>query len=63
MNALSVIGTTEHTEEDVHAALEAASKNRLKVLIDRVLPLSEAVAAHRIVAERAGTGKVLLTPG
>jgi NADPH:quinone reductase-like Zn-dependent oxidoreductase len=63
MNALSVIGTTEHTEEDLHAALDAASKNRLKVLIDRVLPFSEAVLAHRIVAERSGTGKVLLTPG
>lgn len=63
MNALSIIGTTEHTEEDVQAALEAASKNRLKVLIDRVMPLSEAVAAHRIVAERSGTGKILLTPG
>jgi NADPH:quinone reductase-like Zn-dependent oxidoreductase len=62
MNALRVIGTTEHTEEDVHAALDAASKGRLKVLIDRVLPLSEAVTAHRIVAERAGAGKVLLTP-
>ena len=63
MNALSVIGTTEHTEEDVAAALDAASKNRLKVLIDRVLPLSEAVEAHRIVSARSGTGKVLLTPG
>lgn len=62
MNALSVIGSTEHTEDDVAAALEAASVNRLKVLIDRVMPLSEAVAAHRLVAERSGTGKVLLTP-
>ncbi len=63
MNALSVIGTTEHTEEDLAAALDAASKNRLKVLIDRVLPLSEAIEAHRIVGARTGTGKVLLTPG
>lgn len=63
MNALSVIGTTEHTEDDVAAALDAATKDRLKVLIDRVLPLSEAVEAHRIVSARSGTGKVLLTPG
>lgn len=62
LNALSVIGTTEHTEDDLAAAFEAATKNRLKVLIDRVLPLSEAVEAHRIVGERSGTGKVLLTP-
>jgi NADPH:quinone reductase len=62
MNALSVIGTTEHTEDDLHAAFDAATKNRLKVLIDRTLPLSDAVEAHRIVSERAGTGKVLLVP-
>jgi NADPH:quinone reductase-like Zn-dependent oxidoreductase len=35
----------------------------LTVLIDRVLPLSEAVTAHRIVTERGITGKVLLAPG
>jgi NADPH:quinone reductase len=63
MNALSVIGTTEHTEEDLHAALDAANRNRLKVLIDKVLPLSEAVTAHHLVAARTGTGKVLLAPG
>jgi len=63
MNALSVIGSTEHTEDDVEAALDAAARNRLKVLIDRVLPLAEAVEAHRIVAARSGTGKVLLAPG
>ncbi|HVA13550.1 MAG TPA: zinc-binding dehydrogenase [Stellaceae bacterium] len=62
MNGLSIVGGTEHTEDDVAAALEAAGKNRLKVLIDRVMPLSEAVAAHRIVGERASTGKVLLVP-
>lgn len=62
MNGLSVIGSTEHNNDDVAAALEAASKKRLQVLIDRVLPLEEAVTAHRIVAERAITGKVLLTP-
>jgi NADPH:quinone reductase len=62
MNALSVIGTTEHTEEDVEAALDAASKGGLRVLIDRVMPLADAVTAHRLVAERAVTGKVLLIP-
>ncbi len=63
MNAISIIGSTEHTAEDVGAALDAANKQRLTVLIDRVMPLAEAADAHRIVAERSGTGKVLLTPG
>jgi NADPH:quinone reductase-like Zn-dependent oxidoreductase len=63
MNALTLIGTTDHTEEDVAAALDAARKNRLKILIDKVLPLSEAIEAHKLVDSRSGTGKVLLTPG
>jgi hypothetical protein len=37
--------------------------NCLKVRIDRVLPLSEAQAAHRLVEERAPiAGKIVLTP-
>ena len=62
MNALSVIGSTEHNNDDVAAALDAAAHGKLSVLIDRVLPLSQAVEAHRIVAAREITGKVLLTP-
>jgi NADPH2:quinone reductase len=62
MNELTLMGSTAHTEEDVAAALDAARQNKLKVLIDRVMPLSEAVAAHHIVGERTSTGKVLLTP-
>jgi NADPH:quinone reductase-like Zn-dependent oxidoreductase len=41
---------------------EAAAQGRFKVLIDRVLPLSEAVQAHEIVAGRSGIGKVVLDP-
>ncbi len=63
MNGLHIIGTTEHHQEDVAAALDAASQDRLKVLIDRVMPLSQAIDAHRIVSERSVTGKVLLAPG
>jgi NADPH:quinone reductase len=33
-----------------------------RVLVDRVLPLAEAALAHRLVAERAGTGKIVLQP-
>ncbi len=62
MNALSVIGTTEHTPDDVAAALDAAVKGKVKVLIDRVLPLSEAVTAHELVGERKVAGKVILNP-
>jgi NADPH:quinone reductase len=62
MNALSVIGTTEHNNDDVAAALDAAARGKLTMLIDRVMPLSQAAEAHRIVMAREITGKVLLTP-
>jgi len=60
---ISIFGTTGQTERDMELSLKAASEGRLRAIIDQVLPLSEAVAAHRIVEGRGGTGKVLLTPG
>jgi NADPH:quinone reductase-like Zn-dependent oxidoreductase len=42
--------------------LERASKGLLKPVLDRVLPLSEAKEAHRILGERAQFGKVVLVP-
>jgi NADPH:quinone reductase-like Zn-dependent oxidoreductase len=63
LNALTVIGSTgQVTPDDVRITLEAAAEGRHRVLVDRVLPLSEAVRAHRIVAERSGIGKVVLQP-
>ncbi len=42
--------------------LRDAAEGQLKVVIDRVFPLSEAAAAHRFVAERKAFGRVLLRP-
>ena len=63
LNSITVIGSTGRvTPDDLTLTLEAAAKGLHRVLIDRVLPLSEAVEAHRIVAGRSGTGKVVLQP-
>ena len=63
LNALTVIGSTgQVTPDDLTTMLEAAAQGRHRVLVDRVLSLSEAVQAHRIVAERSGIGKVVLQP-
>ena len=59
-NQITIIGATGETEGDVGMSLEAAAAGRFRVLIDRVLPLSQAVLAHEIVAARAGVGKVVL---
>jgi len=59
-NQITVIGATGETPADVKMSLEAAAAGRFRVVIDRVLPLSQAVQAHEIVAGRGGTGKVVL---
>ena len=35
---------------------------KIKLQIDRVLPLAEAAEAHQILADRENTGKILLLP-
>jgi NADPH:quinone reductase-like Zn-dependent oxidoreductase len=63
LRGIAVIGTVGRASAaDVGLCLEAAAAGRHRVLIDRVMPLAEAAAAHRIVAERSGTGKVVLEP-
>jgi NADPH:quinone reductase-like Zn-dependent oxidoreductase len=59
-NQITIIGATGETPGDVQMSLEAAAKGKFKVVIDQVLPLSEAVQAHEIVAARGGVGKVVL---
>lgn len=63
LNGITVIGSVGRAgAEDVAFCLRAAAEGRHRVLIDRILPLAEAALAHRIVAERSGTGKVVLQP-
>lgn len=59
---LSILGRVGMNPADVDVGLQAAAEGRFKVLIDRVLPLSAAAEAHRLVDSRAGVGKVLLDP-
>jgi NADPH:quinone reductase len=68
LNSLTVLGSTvlgstgRVTPDDLTETLGAAAQGRHRVLIDRVLPLADAALAHRIVAERSGSGKVVLRP-
>jgi NADPH:quinone reductase len=60
---ITVIGSPGNiAAPDLEAALQASAAGRFRVLLDQVLPLDRAVAAHRMVAERGGTGKVVLQP-
>jgi NADPH2:quinone reductase len=62
LDQITVMGARGEAAADVTRSLEAAAQGRFKVLIDRILPLSEAVRAHEIVAARSGIGKVVLDP-
>ena len=63
LKQLSVYGSPGTVlPSDAELGLQAAADGRYRVLIDKVLPLSEAPAAHRLVDARTGTGKVILQP-
>lgn len=62
LNRITIIGNPHDTPENFELGLKLAAEGKLKVLIDQVLPLSEAVHAHRLVEARDGTGKILLDP-
>jgi NADPH2:quinone reductase len=61
-NHLSVIGATGETPEDVDMSLKAAAEGKFKALVDRIMPLSQAVQAHEWVESRGGLGKIILDP-
>ena len=62
LNHITIMGWTGQSDADMNDSLKAASEGRLRVLVDRVMPLAQAVEAHHIVADRAGLGKVILQP-
>jgi NADPH2:quinone reductase len=62
LNVITIVGNPIDTAENFKLALKLAAEGKLKVLIDKVLPLEEARRAHEIVEERSGIGKVVLTP-
>ena len=63
LNNISVIGSVGRiASDDLDLSLRAATEGRFRVLIDRVLPLTDAAHAHRIVADRSGIGKIILQP-
>ena len=59
-NHITIMGWAGQTDDDMNASLKAAAEGRLRCLVDRTLPFTEAAEAHRIVADRAGLGKVVL---
>lgn len=57
-----VSGLGADGREDLERSFQLARDGVFKVLIDRVLPLREAAAAHRLVETNEPLGKVILDP-
>jgi NADPH:quinone reductase-like Zn-dependent oxidoreductase len=60
---LEILGSTMAPKGDLYPILDHVASGRLHPVIDRVLPLSQAADAHRLLEERAQFGKIVLKPG
>ncbi|MFO7155888.1 MAG: zinc-binding dehydrogenase [Pseudomonadota bacterium] len=59
---LELLGSTMGSKGDLHRIVRLVELGKLRPVVDRVLPLSEAREAHRLLAERKAFGKVVLRP-
>jgi NADPH:quinone reductase-like Zn-dependent oxidoreductase len=57
---LSILGSTMGSKSVLYDVLDHVRAGRLRPVVDRVLPLTEAADAHRLLEERACFGKVVL---
>jgi NADPH2:quinone reductase len=55
-------GLGAERREDLERAFQLGASGEVHVLIDHVLPLREAAAAHRLVATNESVGKIILDP-
>jgi NADPH:quinone reductase-like Zn-dependent oxidoreductase len=59
---LEILGSTMGPKGDLFPILDQVGAGRLKPVVDKILPLAEAQAAHRLLQDRAIFGKIVLTP-
>lgn len=59
---LQVIGSNSYSDENLRALMGMISRGEIKPLIDKVLPLEEAVAGLRLIESREAVGKIVIVP-
>jgi NADPH:quinone reductase-like Zn-dependent oxidoreductase len=59
---LSLLGSYMGSRAELYAVLKLIGERKLRPVIDRVLPLSEAAAAHAALERREQFGKIVLQP-
>ncbi|MCH8289685.1 zinc-binding dehydrogenase [Candidatus Poribacteria bacterium] len=59
---ISIMGSALGTTSELRTIIRLAEQGKLSPIIDRVLPLSKAAEAHRIIEARRHFGKICLCP-
>ncbi len=59
---LSILGSTMGTAADLVQVLRWVGEGKLRPVVDRVMPLADAVKGQAALAERAQFGKIVLVP-
>jgi alcohol dehydrogenase len=59
---LQLLGSNGYSKADVAAGLEHVAQGRCKPEVSRVMPLSEAREAERLIESRDFLGKIVLVP-
>jgi NADPH:quinone reductase-like Zn-dependent oxidoreductase len=59
---LSILGSTLASKACLHEIVAHVAAGRLRPVVDRVLPLADVAAAHRVLEARAAFGKIVLVP-
>jgi NADPH:quinone reductase-like Zn-dependent oxidoreductase len=60
--SISLLGSTMGSKGELFRVLDLVERGQLKPVLDRVLPLAEAVKGHELLTNRASFGNVVLTP-
>ena len=60
--SLSILGSTMGTAGDLLEVLKFVGQGKLRPVVDRTLPLAEAVKGQALLSERAQFGKIVLVP-
>ncbi|MEA2990254.1 MAG: hypothetical protein QOG83_2965 [Alphaproteobacteria bacterium] len=61
-NQIRIIGQPGHHPPDLPKCFAAAAEGKIKVQIEKLLPLSRAAEAHRLMESGEVTGKIVLDP-
>lgn len=62
LHGYEILGSASCTQADLIDVFGLVRAGELTPVIDRTLPLEQAAEAHRILAERAAVGRIVLVP-